>query len=216
MFAAPNEHAFVESQRPCEWCGVRKGEDESAVSPCVKLLWVRFLSVDWAKKSAPWVSRVPTCAASKIDRERGELSEQKGCNVYIFDSLGADSWHGHVLGALCYHACIMMMIWCWALACVAQQSKQILCKDRILFWGGDFLWRGAPGERRGECFFVFVCFFFSFFLLSVSFPFRLCFLLCLLVLFGLACMACIAWFRSMAEQRKYFNLFTKVVKLRPK
>ena len=30
-----------------------------------------------------------------------------------------------------------------ALACAAQRNKQILCKDRILVLGGDFLWRGA-------------------------------------------------------------------------
>ena len=35
------------------------------------------------------------------------------------------------------------------MACVAHQSKQILCKDRILFWGGDFLIL-CPKERARE------------------------------------------------------------------
>ena len=76
-----------------------------------------------------------------------------------------------------------------ALACVAHQSKQILCKDRILFFGGViFCGEGLWEKGRGECFFCFPLLL-LFFLLSVSFPFCLRFLLCLLVwlaLFDLA------------------------------
>ena len=63
-------------------------------------------------------------------------------------------------------------------------------RTAYFFGGGDFLWRGALGEREGGVFFLFSSS--SFFLLSVSFSFCLCFLLCLLVwlaLFDLACMA---------------------------
>ena len=56
----------------------------------------------------------------------------------------------------------------------------------------------SSGRKEGGVFFLFVFFcFFFFFLLSVSFPFCLYFLLCLLVwlaLFDLACMACIVSF----------------------
>ena len=38
----------------------------------------------------------------------------------------------------------------WALACAAHQIKQILCKGSIVFLGGEFLWRGALGEREGR------------------------------------------------------------------
>ena len=38
----------------------------------------------------------------------------------------------------------------WALACAARQVKQILCKGSIVFLGGEFLWRGALGEREGR------------------------------------------------------------------
>ena len=47
---------------------------------------------------------------------------------------------------------------------------------------GEELWE----KGGGSVFFLFFCFFFFFVLLSVSFPFRLCFLLGLLVLFDLA------------------------------
>ena len=76
-------------------------------------------------------------------------------------------------------------------------------------------------KRRGECFFDFFCFFF-FFSSFCLFSLLLFFLLCLLVwlaLFDLACMAYVAWFGSMARAKKilkYFNFFTKIVKLRPK
>ena len=33
-----------------------------------------------------------------------------------------------------------------ALACAAHPIKQILCKDSIVFLGGDFLWRGEGGS----------------------------------------------------------------------
>ena len=37
----------------------------------------------------------------------------------------------------------------WALACAAHQVKQILCKGSVVFLWGEFLWRGALGEREG-------------------------------------------------------------------
>ena len=52
-----------------------------------------------------------------------------------------------------------------ALACVAHQSKQILCKDRVLFFGGViFCGEGLWEKGRGSVFFVFFLFFFFFFL----------------------------------------------------
>ena len=38
----------------------------------------------------------------------------------------------------------------WALACAAHQVKQILCKGSIVFLGGELLWRGGSGRKRGE------------------------------------------------------------------
>ena len=64
---------------------------------------------------------------------------------------------------------ILPQLFFWPTFCAAHQSKQVLCKDNIVFLGGEFLWRGTPGERRGECFFVFFCFFFSFFSSASSF-----------------------------------------------
>ena len=52
-----------------------------------------------------------------------------------------------------------------ALACVPHQINKFYVRTAYLFWGGDFLWRGALGERRGECFFLFSSASSSFFLL---------------------------------------------------
>ena len=63
------------------------------------------------------------------------------------------------------------------------------------FFGGVIFVERSSGRKEGGVFFLFSSASSSFFLLSVSFPFCLYFLLCLLVwlaLFDLACMACIA------------------------
>ena len=83
------------------------------------------------------------------------------------------------------------MLSCWALACVAQQSKQILCKDRILFLGGViFCGEGLWEKGRGSVFFVFFFFFFFFFFLSL-FPFA--FVFSYVCLYGLHCLIWLEW-----------------------
>ena len=103
-----------------------------------------------------------------------------------------------------------------ALACVAHQSKQILCKDRILFWGGDFLWRGAPGERRGGVFFCFrlllLLFFSSFCLFSLSPLFSL--MSACIVWFGLYGLYCLISLNG--RTKKIFQLFYKSCKTEAK
>ena len=80
-----------------------------------------------------------------------------------------------------------------ALACVPHQINKFYVRTAYLFWGvifcGEELW-----EKGGGSVFLFSSAS-SLFNLSVSFPFCLYFLLCLLVcldLFDFACMACIA------------------------
>ena len=93
-----------------------------------------------------------------------------------------------------------------ALACVAHQINKFYVRTAYFFWGGDFLWRGALGERRGECFFPSLLLLFLFFFFLSLFPFA--FFFSYVCLYGLHCLIWLVWLALLdlaqwREQRKY-------------